>query len=116
MGTLRCPLLRAACKIRQGWYNGGMTYSQDLHERVVHAVEHGDRVQPAVAAGYAVSLSFVKEVRLRPTRRSWRRSPRRCALSQSRTSHTGVRRLVVVQSLRRSTNHSLLRNSPFFPT
>lgn len=39
-----------------------MAYSQDLRERVVRAVERGDRTQPEVAEEYGVSLSFVEEV------------------------------------------------------
>lgn len=39
-----------------------MAYSQDLRERVVKAVERGDRSQPEVAKDYGVSLSFVEEV------------------------------------------------------
>jgi transposase len=39
-----------------------MAYSQDLRERVVKAVERGDRSQLEVAEGFGVSLSFVEEV------------------------------------------------------
>jgi transposase len=42
-----------------------MAYSQDLRERVVRAVERGDRTQQAVAEDFEVSLSFVEE--------TWRR-------------------------------------------
>jgi transposase len=39
-----------------------MAYSQDLRERVVRAVQRGDRTQRAIAADFGVSLSFVEEV------------------------------------------------------
>ncbi len=39
-----------------------MAYSQDLRERVVKAIQRGDRSQPEVAADFGVSLSFVEEV------------------------------------------------------
>ena len=39
-----------------------MAYSQDLRERVVRAVERGDRSQTEVAEEYGVSRSFVEEV------------------------------------------------------
>jgi transposase len=42
-----------------------MAYSEDLRERVVRAVERGDRTQQAVAEDFEVSLSFVEE--------TWRR-------------------------------------------
>lgn len=42
-----------------------MAYSQDLRERVLRAVERGERSQRAIAEDYEVSLSFVE--------RAWRR-------------------------------------------
>jgi transposase len=42
-----------------------MAYSQDLRERVVRAVERGERSQREIAEDYEVSLSFVE--------RNWRR-------------------------------------------
>jgi transposase len=42
-----------------------MAYSEDLRERVVRAVERGDRTQQTVAEDFEVSLSFVEE--------TWRR-------------------------------------------
>jgi transposase len=42
-----------------------MAYSQDLRERVVRAVERGERSQKEIAEDYEVSLSFVE--------RNWRR-------------------------------------------
>jgi transposase len=51
-----------------------MAYSQDLRERVVRAVQRGDRTQKAIAEDFGVSLSFVEEV--------WRRQREtgRCAV------------------------------------
>jgi transposase len=42
-----------------------MAYSQDLRERVVRAVERGERSQKEIAEDYEVSVSFVE--------RNWRR-------------------------------------------
>lgn len=42
-----------------------MAYSQDLRERVLRAVERGERSQREIAEDYEVSLSFVE--------RAWRR-------------------------------------------
>jgi transposase len=59
-----------------------MAYSQDLRERVVRAIQRGDRTQPAIAEDFGVSLSFVEEVwrRQRETGRCavkvWRRGPK----------------------------------------
>jgi transposase len=39
-----------------------MAYSQDLRERVVKAVQRGDRTQQDIAEDFDVSLSFVEEV------------------------------------------------------
>ncbi len=39
-----------------------MAYSQDLRERVVKAIQRGDRSQAQVAEDFGVSLSFVEEV------------------------------------------------------
>ena len=39
-----------------------MAYSQDLRERVVKAIQRGDRSQAQVAEDFAVSMSFVEEV------------------------------------------------------
>src|SRR5512133_312476 len=59
-----------------------MAYSQDLRERVVRAIQRGDRTQPAIAEDFGVSLSFVEEVwrRQRETGscavKVWRRGPK----------------------------------------
>ena len=59
-----------------------MAYSQDLRERVVKAIERGDRSQAQVAADFAVSRSFVEELwrRYRETGRCavkvWHHGPR----------------------------------------
>jgi transposase len=39
-----------------------MAYSADLRERVVKAVERGERTQRQIAADFGVSRSFVEEV------------------------------------------------------
>jgi transposase len=60
-----------------------MAYSQDLRERVVRAIQRGDRTQQAIAEDFEVSLSFVEEVwrRQRETGscavKVWRRGPKR---------------------------------------
>jgi transposase len=59
-----------------------MAYSQDLRERVVKAIERGDRTQPQVAKDFQVSLSFVEELwrRYRETGscaiKEWQHGPR----------------------------------------
>jgi putative transposase len=59
-----------------------MAYSQDLRERVVKAIQRGDRSQAQVAQDFAVSLSFVEELwrRYRETGRcaikAWHHGPR----------------------------------------
>lgn len=59
-----------------------MAYSHDLRERVVHAIQRGDRSQRGIAEDFEVSLSFVEEVwrRYRETGscaiKVWRPGPR----------------------------------------
>ncbi len=59
-----------------------MAYSPDLRERVVRAIQRGDRSQAEIASDYEVSLSFGEEVwrRYRETGswaiKVWRPGPR----------------------------------------
>ena len=72
----------------QGWYNSLMAYSQDLRERVVRAVQRGDRTQQAIARDFGVSRSFVEEIwrRQRETGscaiKEWRPGPKPLLMEQ----------------------------------
>jgi transposase len=73
-----------------------MAYSQDLRERVVKAIQRGDRSQAQVAQDFAVSLSFVEELwrRYRETGncaiQAWHHGPRAKLADQEAALRTAV--------------------------
>ena len=61
---------------------GMKPYSQDLRDRIIHALQAGDTAQPAIATRFCVSLSFVEKL--------WRRFRR--SGSSAFHPHAGGRR------------------------
>ena len=73
-------------------------YSQDLHDRIIHALQAENASQPAIAARFCVSLSFVEKLWQR-----FRRSGRSAA-----KPHAGGRRRALTDHttlLRREVEH-----------
>ena len=73
-----------------------MAYSQDLRERVVKAIQRGDRTQPQIAKDFEVSRSFVEELwrRYRETGscaiKEWQHGPRAKLADQEGTLRAAV--------------------------
>jgi transposase len=73
-------------------------YSQDLRDRIIHAVETGEATQPTIAERFRVSLSFVEKLWRRFRRSgSGAAKPHAGGKRRALTDHTDLLRRAVEQ-------------------